>query len=58
MSLWTYIPIQIIDEDMGLALLSVATSCVACGSGTEPGRLVLTHDTPIRSDQPFHIFYE
>jgi hypothetical protein len=43
---------------MGLALLSVATSCVACGSGTEPERLVLTHDTPIRSGQPFHIFYE
>ncbi len=42
---------------MGLALLSVATSCVACGSGTEPDWLVLTHDTPIRSRQPFHIFY-
>jgi hypothetical protein len=42
---------------MGLALLSVATSSVACGSGTEPDWLVLTHVKPIRSGQPFHIFY-
>ena len=55
-SLWTSIPIEIIDEDIGLALLLGATPIVACGSGAKPLGLPLTHGNPIRLGQPFHIF--
>jgi hypothetical protein len=40
----------------GLALLSVATLSVACGTGANSSSGPLTHGNPIRLGQPFHIF--
>ena len=58
MSLCTSIPIQIIDVDMGLVLLSVATLSVACGSGALPDSVTLTHANPARLGQLFPYLLE